>query len=102
MRRGELGARDTLAGATISSAGQLHEHKRVVPPTESLRLFCGVLREIFKHAAVPTLASTVDEAWHHCRQFALEIFTAASIDHADFDAHSERLTEYLGTDISLA
>jgi hypothetical protein len=30
----------------------------------------------------------------------MEVFTIAGIDHADFEAHPERLTEYLGTDVS--
>jgi hypothetical protein len=101
VQSGEPSAREALAAAASARAAELHAHKRVLPPTESLRFFCGVLREIFKHAAAPTLASSIDEAWHHCRQFALEVFTAAAIDHADFDAHPERLTEYLGTDITI-
>jgi hypothetical protein len=31
----------------------------------------------------------------------MEVFTIAGIDHADFDAHPERLTKYLGTDVSV-
>jgi hypothetical protein len=29
----------------------------------------------------------------------LQVFAVAGIDHADFDAHPERLTEYLGTEV---
>ena len=30
----------------------------------------------------------------------MEVFTIAGIDHADFESLPERLTEYLGTDVS--
>jgi hypothetical protein len=30
----------------------------------------------------------------------LALFSAADITHPDFDAHPERLAEYLGTDVS--
>jgi hypothetical protein len=43
---------------------------------------------------------STDEAWRVCREFALEVLAIGGIDHADFDAHTERLTEYLGTDVS--
>jgi hypothetical protein len=41
-----------------------------------------------------------DESWRQCRRFAVEVFTITGIDHADFEAHPERLTEYLRTDVS--
>jgi hypothetical protein len=30
----------------------------------------------------------------------MEVFTIAGIDHGDFDAHPERLTAYVGTDVT--
>jgi len=80
---------------------QLRNHNRVVTRTEPLRFFAGVLRLIFNRAAAPILCGTIEERWHHCRRFAMEVFTIAGIDHADFDAHPERLTEYLGTDVTV-
>jgi len=97
---GKPGASEVLARAASERAAELRGHKRVSPPTESLRFFCGILREIFRKYAGPTLISPGGDAWHCCRQFALEVFTVAGIDHADFDAHPERPTEYLGTDIT--
>jgi len=77
------------------------QHPRVSASTEAMRLFCGELRQIFNDCT-PHLRSriTPEEAWHRCRRFALEVFSAAGITHADFDAHPERLTEYLKTDVS--
>ena len=62
-------------------------------------LLC-ILRLIFNDAATPVLRSTVDDGWRHCRQFAMEVFAIAGIDHANFDAHPERSTEYLGTEVN--
>ena len=94
---GRPGSNDALAQAARDRIAELADHPRVATSTESLRLFCGILREIFFHVKgeIPE-----EETWRRCRRFALEIFTAAGIDHADFDAHPERLTEYLGTDVS--
>ncbi len=97
---GERGAREKLWQAADLRAAELREHPRVQTATEPLRLFCGFLREIFIHAAAPELKPPLGDGWHHCRQFAMEVFTIAGIEHADFDAHPERLTEYLGTDVS--
>jgi hypothetical protein len=47
------------------------------------------------------MRTTPDKTWQSCRRFALEVLTAAEIEHADFLAHPERLTEYLGTDVSV-
>ena len=55
-----------------------------------------MLRVIFDAAASPT----VERTWHNCGSFALEVLSVAAIEHADFDAHPERLTEYLGTDVT--
>jgi hypothetical protein len=95
------GADDVLSRALLSRAADLAVHPRVVTSTEPMRLFCGFLRVIFSEST-PHLKGriTEEEAWRRCRRFAVEIFTAASIDHADFDAHPERLTEYLETDVS--
>jgi hypothetical protein len=95
------GAKEALIEAARERIAELQQHKRVEPTTESLRQFCGWLRVIF-NAATPHLRQsiTVEEAWHYCRCFALEVLTVAEIEHADFVAHPERLTEYLGTDVS--
>jgi hypothetical protein len=95
------GAREALARAAVARAEQLRKHKRVDTGTEPLRLFAGILRLIFNQAAAPVLKGTVEEGWHNCRRFALEVFTIAGIEHANFDAHPERLTEYLGTDVTV-
>jgi len=96
------GARGALAQAVSARDAELRAHKRVDTRTEPLRFFCGGLRLIFYHTAEPTLKRTTEGGWRHCRKFAMEVFTVAGIDHADFDAHPERLTEYLGTDVSPA
>jgi hypothetical protein len=93
------GAQEDLAQAACARAEELRKHERVKPATEALRYFCGVLRLIFNHAAAPELRDTTEKGRRHCRRFALEVFTIAGIAHADFDAHPERLTEYLGTDV---
>jgi hypothetical protein len=98
---GQPGAEAALAQAAHARAQELRTHKRVNPRTESLRLFSGWLRVIFNGATDHLKGRvTTDEAWRLCRQFALDVFVVAGIDHADFDAHPQRLTEYLGTDVS--
>lgn len=89
-------ATQLLSSAARARAAELQNHERVLPRTESLRFFCGVLREIFRHWAEPAPG----EAWHRCGQFALEVFTIAGVDTADFIAHPERLKKYLGTNVS--
>lgn len=96
----EPGSREALAQAAAMRTEELRAHKRVSPQTESLRFFCGVLRLIFNHSGSPALCGSPDESWQQCRKFAMEVFTIAGIDHADFGTHPERLTEYLGTDVS--
>ena len=93
-------SREVLAQAAAKRAEELRAHKRIAPPTEALRFFCGVLRLIFNQSGSPALNDCFDERWRQCRRFAMEVFTIAGIDHAVFDAHPERLTEYLGTDVS--
>ncbi len=93
-------SRDALVQAAAKRAEELRAHKRVAPPTESLRFFCGVLRLIFNQSGSPALQDGRDDSWRQCRKFAIEVFTIAGINHADFEAHPERLTEYLGTDVS--
>jgi hypothetical protein len=97
---GEPGSRERLMAAAVARATALRNHPRVQTAKEPLRFFCGMLREIFQVAAAPEFKPPLGDGWHYCRKFALEIFTAAGIEHADFIAHPERLTEYLGTDIS--
>jgi len=97
----EPGAQQMLARAAQARTDQLHAHKRVDPKTEALRQFCGWLRLIFNGATDHLKGHvTTEDAWHKCRQFALAVFTVAGIDHADFVVHPNRLTEYLGTDVS--
>lgn len=92
---GDAEARNTLELAARDRAAELRAHPRVAPDAEALRFFCGVLRTIFNAAASPT----TDRTWRNCRRFALEVLSVAGVDHADFDAHPDRLDEYLGTDI---
>jgi hypothetical protein len=99
---GQPGANEALRQAAQSRTEELTPHPRVLTSVEPMRLFCGVLRLIFNESAAHLKGRITDEeAWHRCRRFATELFTAAGIDHADFDAHPERLTEYLGTDVSI-
>jgi len=95
------GSHEALVRAARNRAVELAEHPRVMTATEPLRFFCGVLRTIFNRSTAHLRRKiTQEEAWHCCGRFAIEIFTAAGIDHADFDAHPERLTEYLATDVT--
>jgi hypothetical protein len=93
------GARESLSQAADLMAAELRQHPRVHTSKEPLRFFCGVLREIFNRAAAPGLRPPLGDGWHHCRQFAVEVFAIAGIEHADFETHPNRLTEYLGTDV---
>lgn len=97
----EPGSREALGQAATRRTEALRAHKPVAPPTESLRFFCGILRLIFNNSGSHALRGSLDGSWAKCRRFAMEVFTIAGIDHADFDAHPERLTEYLGTDVSV-
>jgi hypothetical protein len=99
---GRSGADKALVRAAQERTHALRFHSRVSASTETLRLFCGILRCIFV-SCIRHLAEriTPKEAWHRCRRFALEVFSAAGISHPDFDAHPERLTEYLKTDVSI-
>ncbi|MGD0189054.1 MAG: hypothetical protein ABSC25_28015 [Roseiarcus sp.] len=93
---GDQQAREALAETAQARAIELRSHPRVAPETEALRFFCGMLRVIFDAAASPT----VERTWRNCGSFALEVLSVAAIEHADFDAHPERLKEYLGTDVT--
>jgi hypothetical protein len=96
------GSNDALAEAAQNRAAELVLHRRITTSTEPMRLFYGVLRVIFnKSTAHLKEKITKEEAWHRCGRFALAIFAAAGIDHADFESHPDRLTEYLGTDVSI-
>jgi hypothetical protein len=98
---GRSGSNEALAQAARNRAIELADHPRVVTATEPLRLFCGVLRAIFNHSTAHLKGEiTQEEDWHRCRRFAIKIFTVAGIDHANFNAHPERLTEYLATDVT--
>jgi len=97
--KGERGSREALAEASARRIEELGSHKRVAPPTEALRQFCGVLRVIFDNSGSPVLNDDSDKSRRQCRIFAMEVFAIAGVDH-DFGAHPERLTEYLGTDVS--
>jgi hypothetical protein len=95
---GKSGAEEAIANAARARAEELQEHPRVLTAVEQLRYFCGILRLVFNEVAAPTRKRTVEEAWRNCRHFAMEMLSIAGIDH-DFDAHPERPTEYLGTDV---
>ena len=95
---GDKEARAALEAAARDRVAQLRTHPRVAPDTEALRFFCGVLRTIFNAAASPSTERT----WRNCRRFALEVLSVAGEEHADFDAHPERLDEYLGTEVGPA
>jgi hypothetical protein len=77
----ESGSREALVKAVAKRAKELQAHKRIAPPTEALRFFCGVLRLIFNQSGSPALNDTFDESWRQCRRFAIEAFTIAGIDH---------------------
>ncbi len=94
----EPGAQEALVQAAHARSEELKKHEKIETKTESLRLLCGFLRLIFNQVSAPELRRTNKEGWRHCRQFAMEVFTIAGIQH-DFEAHPERLTKYLGTDI---
>jgi hypothetical protein len=93
---GDRQAREALETVARERAVELRNHPRIAPDTEALRFFCGVLRVIFDAAASPETERT----WRNCRRFALEVLSVSGIEHADFDAHPERLDEYLGTDVT--
>ena len=93
---GDVGAKQALAEAAAIRAAALREIPRVAPRAEALRFFCGVLKLIFDNAA----ATTVERTWANCGKFALEVFGISGIETADFEAHPERLTKYLRTDVS--
>jgi hypothetical protein len=95
-------ANEALVCAAQERAFALASHPRVFTSAEPLRFFCGRLRQIFNDCT-PHLRGriTEEEAWYRCRQFALAVFSVAGIPHADFGIHPERLTEYLGTDVSI-
>jgi hypothetical protein len=92
---GDSEARKALARAAEERDAELRDHPRIVSETEPFRFFCGKLRLIFMDAASPS----VDRTLQNCRRFALEVFTIAGIERADYDAHPERLNEYLLTDV---
>jgi hypothetical protein len=89
-------AREALVAAAKQREAELQDHPRVMPETEPFRFFCGVLRLIFDAAASPFIERTR----HNRAKFALEVFAIAEIEHADFEAHPERLHEYLATDVT--
>ncbi len=95
---GETGARQRLSEAADLRAAELRHHPRVQTDKEPLHLFGYFLRQIFNASAAPNLKPPIGDGWHNCRRFAMEVFTVAGIDTADFGAHPERLTEYIGTD----
>jgi hypothetical protein len=98
---GDGAAKALLIQAAKDKLVEVEAHPRVTTSTEPMRHFCGVIRVIFNECTCHPGWVGIDpeEAWRRCGKFALEIFAAAGIDHADFDAHPERLKEYLGTDV---
>jgi hypothetical protein len=98
---GDVSAKHLLLQIAEGQAAAIAAHPRVQTSSEPMRHFCGVLRVIFNECTRHPgwVGVGQDEAWRRCGQFALQIFAAAGIDHADFDAHPERLKEYLGTEV---
>jgi hypothetical protein len=97
VMNGDADTPSALKAAALARADELGRHPRVAPDTEALRQFCGILREVFKTSASPG----VDRTLRNCRQFVLEVIACAGIETADFDAHPERLDEYMRTDVSI-
>jgi len=95
--RGCLAVLDRLQLAATSRKELLCKHPRVSPPHEQLRYFCGWLRLIYC-AAAPSDQKT-SNARAQMREFALAVFNAVELDHADFETHPERLDELLATDV---
>jgi hypothetical protein len=89
---GALRRLELVANAQVELTG-----RRVYPATECLCQFCGTLRLFFHRFADPARTKSPD-ATKHLRHFALAVFEVVGIDHADFDAHPERLDEMLRTD----
>jgi hypothetical protein len=97
----EPGADEKLLAAARRRAAELRQHARIVPETEPLRFFCGILREIFNVAAIDLKGRiTPGEAWRRCRRFSYAVLKAANVERHHFLAHRARLTEYLMTDIN--
>ena len=90
---GDPEAPKALAAAAKERAAEL-KGLRVEPKKEPFRSFCGILRVIVDGVASPSM----DRTPHNRAKFALGVFVAAEIDHADFAAHPERLHKYLATD----
>jgi len=76
---------------------RVREWPRINPLQEQLRHFCGWLRLIYCHATPNHAHDSNMQA--KMRKFALAVFVAMGLDHADFEAHPERLDELLATDI---
>jgi len=91
----KLDAKEKLLCAASARLKEIEDHERIETLTEPLRLFCGWLRVIFENFAASHKKKPRD-----LRKFAKQVFIIADIETADFDAHSDRLDEYLGTDIS--
>jgi hypothetical protein len=97
----EPGADEKLLAAARRRAAELRQHPRIVPATEPLRFFCGILREIFNVAAADLKGRiTPEQAWRRCRRFSYAVLKAADVEPHYFLAHRARLTEYLMTDIT--
>jgi hypothetical protein len=92
---GDPRARQALAEAARIRAAELSTHSRIAPKTEAFRFFCGCLRVTFAALASPA----TERSLRNCRRFALAVFLSAEIEH-DFEAHPERLNEYLRTDVT--
>jgi hypothetical protein len=84
---------DSVANAQLARLGS----SRVSPATECLRQFCGTLRLFFQQFANAARTKS-PRSTNHLREFALAVFDACDIDHADYDTHPERLDEMLRTD----
>jgi hypothetical protein len=89
---------DSIAAAQIA---RLKSGPRVIPATECLSQFSGILGKLFHKFADPDL--TKPQAATKClREFALIMFEEAGIENADYYSHPERLDEMLRTDATAA
>lgn len=89
----EDGAERILAEAARCRDAELECHQRVYPRKESFRLFCSVIRVFFVEHADENFRT-----WPRLKKFAHKVLELAEVDHS-FDAHPERLEEYLRAEL---
>jgi len=92
-----LAALERFKSNANAARERLRKYPRVNPLQEQLRHFCGWLRLIYCHATSNHGKNSNMHA--NMRKFALAVFAAMGLDHADFETHPERLDELLATDV---